>query len=74
MKSLFSLVAVALLTFACTGQQGPDLSYFDAHCREHAADMYAEDFAPERYNECLDLHMKGIVLSESTDQHLASMH
>lgn len=74
MKGLFTLVAIALLASACAGQQEQKVSLFNEHCREHAEDPYAEDFAPERFNECLDLHVKGIVLSDSADEHLAGIH
>lgn len=74
MKRFFTLIAFALLASACTGQTERSFSFYDQHCREHAADTYAEEFAPQRYNECMDLHSKGIVLSESSDQHLAVAH
>lgn len=78
MRRLSLMVATALLAVACNGsnQVAKELTFndYDQHCREHASDMYAEDFAPGRYMECMDLHLKGIVLTDSTDEHLAGLH
>jgi hypothetical protein len=76
MKRLFTLVAIALLVFACAGHKEQALSLYGGHCTEHATDMYdnAEDVDQQRFNECLDLHVKGIVLSDSSDEHLSGLH
>ena len=80
MKFLFYLIVVASLAVGCAKTQVADtaseqeLSFFNMHCREHAEDMYAAEFAPMRYVECMELHKDGIVLIESTDVHLASTH
>jgi len=80
MKSLFYLIVVASLTVGCAETQvagtanEQELSFFNMHCREHAEDEYAVEFAPGRYMECMELHKKGIVLTDTTAEYLVGMH
>lgn len=63
MKRLITLIAVVLLAAACGEKQTVDnnapLSFIDMHCREH--DRNFIEYTPEIYNECMQLHMNGLV-------------
>ena len=78
MQRLAGLLAVALLLSACVGGQEvaerQSSNFINMHCREHAADPYTADFAPQRFLDCYSLHVNGIVLTDSTDEHLAGLH
>lgn len=80
MKILILIFVVVPLTLGCAGPNAIDtakeqeLSFSNMHCRDHAEDQYASEFAPRRYMECMELHKDGIVLTDSTDIHLTSTH
>jgi hypothetical protein len=76
MKRLITLLVVVLVAAACGEKQpleskGP-LSFIDMHCREHTGDFV--EYTPEIYNECVQLHMNGLVKTDSTDEHLNVAH
>jgi hypothetical protein len=53
-------------------QDKTEISFINMHCREHAAEYM--DFTADIYKECMDLHTKGLVKTDSTDEHLSVAH
>jgi uncharacterized protein YpmS len=47
-------------------------SFIEYHCREHTLDYM--EFTPEIYDECVELHTKGLVKADSPDEHLSVVH
>ena len=76
MKRLLIFSVVLMLTAACAKQEvAKDMTrmdLIDLHCREHVADFV--DFRPSIYNECVELHAFGLVLTDSEDEHLSVLH
>lgn len=76
MKHLITLFVVVLMVAACGERQTVEskapLSFIDRHCSEHTGDFL--EYTPEIYDECVQLHMNGLVKADSTDEHLNVAH
>ena len=76
MKRLLTLVAVLVAVTACGSQETlkeqDHMSFIDMHCREHASDY--PDFSPSVYDDCVELHTYGLVITDSEDEHLSALH
>ena len=73
MKKLLCLAILVFALSACAKSSSPPVSDTQAkierHCREHANEMFAEDSAERRFQECMALH--GSYSIPELDEHLA---
>ena len=47
-------------------------SFIEYHCREYTLEYM--EFTPEIYDDCVELHTYGLVITDSEDEHLNALH